>query len=353
MERGPRRSKRLRIIRGEDGEDGGNISSSDEEVDHETFTQMKRRVEVMEKENEELKTALVLKEDLLKQSRLEKENMKNLVKSKENMLEQFQLKKDNMADMVKCPVCLMLPRENKPVPCCPRGHFVCSTCKDRLTRQNLPCPTCRIPMGEGQSLLALAVVKEALHECSLPGCGMKLLFDKIKEHEETCQWRRVRCPGGSRCNRVVPFCQVLTHVQDCNSCKLTEDSDGILKCQVAISKRHIDANVDKDGWKSPVLFFQGQVFFVRIIWRNSCFLCDVMMKGTKEECRGYAAKVSVIDAESGQAMLTTSFSPRPLDAEYEVGFCLSAPKQALSEVWKYEPARNACSIYFRVEFNKL
>ena len=116
------------------GEDGGNISSSDEEVDQETLTQMKRRVEVMEKENEELKTALVLKEDLLKQSRLEKENMKNLGESKENMLEQFQLKKDNMADMVKCPVCLMLPRENKPVPCCPRGHFVCSTCKDRLTR---------------------------------------------------------------------------------------------------------------------------------------------------------------------------------------------------------------------------
>ena len=116
------------------GQDGGNISSSDEEIDHETFTQMKRRVKVMEKENEELKTALVLKEDLLKQSRLEKENMKNLVKSKESILEQFQLKKDNMADMVKCPVCLMLPRENKPVPCCPRGHFVCSTCKDRLTR---------------------------------------------------------------------------------------------------------------------------------------------------------------------------------------------------------------------------
>ena len=81
-----------------------------------------------------MKTVLVLKEDLLKQSRLEKENMKILVESKENMLEQFQLKKDNMADMVKCPVCLMLPRENKPVPCCPRGHFVCSTCKDQLTR---------------------------------------------------------------------------------------------------------------------------------------------------------------------------------------------------------------------------
>ena len=122
------------MIRGEDGGDGGNISSSDEEVDQETFTQMKKRVEMMEKENEELKTVLVLREDLLKQFRLEKENNANLVKSKEDQMEQFQLKMDNMAEMVKCPVCLMLPRENKPVPCCPRGHFVCSTCKDRLTR---------------------------------------------------------------------------------------------------------------------------------------------------------------------------------------------------------------------------
>ena len=334
------------------GEDGGNISSSHEEVDHETLTQMKRRVEVMKRENEELKTALVLKEDLLKQSRLEIENMKNLVKSKENMLEQFQLKKDNMADMVKCPVCLMLPRENKPVPCCPRGHFVCSTCKDRLTRQNLPCPTCRIPMGEGQSLLALAIVEEALHECSLPECGMKLPFDKIKEHEDTCQWRRVRCPGGSRCNHVVPFCQVLTHVEGCNKCKLAEYSDNILQHGVAIYKDHIDANVDGDGWKTLVMFSQGQVFFVRRIWRNGCFLCEVMMKGTKAECRGYVAKVSVLDAESGQAVLTTSFSPRSLDAEYEDGFCLSAPKQALSEVWKYDATRNVCFIYFRVELNK-
>ena len=125
------------MIKGEGGgdlEDGGNISSNDEEVDQEIFTQMKKRVEVMEKGNQELKTALLLGDDLLKQFRLEKENNANLVKSKETQMEEFQLKKDNMADMVKCPVCLLLPRENKPVPCCPRGHFVCSTCKDQLTR---------------------------------------------------------------------------------------------------------------------------------------------------------------------------------------------------------------------------
>ena len=54
------------MIRGEDGgdlEDGGNISFSDEEVDQEVVTQMKKRVEVMQKENEELKAVLVLREE--------------------------------------------------------------------------------------------------------------------------------------------------------------------------------------------------------------------------------------------------------------------------------------------------
>ena len=39
-----------------------------------------------------------------------------------------------LVSLVKCPVCLYLPREDKPVPCCPQGHFVCLTCKDRLVR---------------------------------------------------------------------------------------------------------------------------------------------------------------------------------------------------------------------------
>ena len=36
--------------------------------------------------------------------------------------------------LVECPVCLTLPRENRAVPCCPQGHFLCSPCMDQLTR---------------------------------------------------------------------------------------------------------------------------------------------------------------------------------------------------------------------------
>ena len=36
--------------------------------------------------------------------------------------------------LVECPVCLTMPREDKAVPCCPQGHFVCTPCKDQLIR---------------------------------------------------------------------------------------------------------------------------------------------------------------------------------------------------------------------------
>ena len=48
----------------------------------------------------------------------------------------------------------------------------------------------------------------------------------------------------------------------------------------------------------------------------------------------------------------TSSPPRPLDAENEVGFCLSTSKEALSDVWRYEASGEVYHIEFRVEMNK-
>ena len=76
--------------------------------------------------------------------------------------------KEEQQKIVECSICKMLPREG-PVPCCPRGHFVCSPClkkwresQDKKDR----CPTCRSPMGTGTSLLAITVIKNALHKCT-------------------------------------------------------------------------------------------------------------------------------------------------------------------------------------------
>merc|ERR1712192_72336 len=54
--------------------------------------------------------------------------------------------------LVECPVCLSLPREDRAVPCCPKGHFICSSCLENLISEGKPanCPKCRVPMGEGR-----------------------------------------------------------------------------------------------------------------------------------------------------------------------------------------------------------
>ena len=101
-------------------------------------------------------------------------------------------------------------------------------------------------------------------------------------------------------------------------------------------------------WDIDVLDFQSEVFFLRSIWRNERLLCEVIMKGSKEECRGLKTYVSLLDAKSEQVMVTTIFPPRPLDVKNEEGFGFSDSKQALSEAWESEAGGEDCD-KFRVE----
>ena len=75
---------------------------------------------------------------------------------------------EEQASILECSICKTLPRDG-PVPCCPRGHFVCSPClkqwQESQANRNT-CPTCRCSMGTGKSLLAVTVIKHALHSCS-------------------------------------------------------------------------------------------------------------------------------------------------------------------------------------------
>ena len=68
-------------------------------------------------------------------------------------------------------------------------------------------------------------------------------------------------------------------------------------------------------------------------------------------CRGFRAKVSLLDAKSDQVMATTIFPPRPLDAKNEEGFGFSVSKQALSEARQSEAGGEDCD-KFRVEITK-
>ena len=145
--------------------------------------------------------------DVQEETGKETRQLKKVVKDLKNRLATKEKVLGELQRMVECPVCLSLPREGPAVPCCPKGHFVCSQCLQQMkAKENHECPTCREPMGEGKSLLAFTVVKQAKHECRLKGCTELIPFDEIKQHEEECNWRLVICPGsGVTCKAMVPF----------------------------------------------------------------------------------------------------------------------------------------------------
>ena len=90
------------------------------------------------------------------------------------------------ADKIECPVCLEIPRSG-PVPVCPNGHFVCKKCKAGS------CPTCRVAMGEGKSLLAVTILESIEHSCKFEDCDEKFPLAHIEKHEEVCLCRLVNC----------------------------------------------------------------------------------------------------------------------------------------------------------------
>jgi len=331
----------------------------DQKLLEEDRGQLKEERKYLEKERKSVKEMKTKVEEEKvkveeKQIKVEKERVK--VEEERSKLERMSKEQQKL---VKCSVCFTLPREDRAVPCCPQGHFICSPCMDQSTRQGrleCPTPTCRLPMGK--SPLALTVVKNAQHECRLQGCSVSLPFDEIKEHEK-CAWRLVICPGsGAACTAMVPLCTVMTHVQNCPNCVWPPkqyDANG--------AGMHSDYwTMDKaracDGrcvnWKAEILQLdEGSVFFVRLSRKGDIFMIDVVMKGTKEDCKELMVEVSILDTVSRKSMFKAIFQPRPITNQNEADFCLLVPERAVSQVWKHDMLKESYQIDYLVKIVKL
>ena len=241
--------------------------------------------------------------------------------------------------LVECPVCLMTPREG-PVPCCPQGYLVCVRCLSKLKGEGrVNCPTCRGPMGQGKSLLAFAVAEQVQHECRHLGCTRLLPFDQIEQHEGGCDWRLIACPSSSkRCRAMIPFCHVENHAQECVKIKwppvrISEEGKTV---EVSFSKKKLVSGM----CHVPRAYqFEGFLFFLKICKKKDGgnYTVDVVMKGTKEDCKEFMIEASVLDAKSGKSDMAIKaiFPPRPLEKEYKEGNCLSVPEEVMSGLWKY------------------
>ena len=65
------------------------------------------------------------------------------------------------------------------------------------------------------------------------------------------------------------------------------------------------------NWDTKVLQVeQDSVFFVQVSRKGGIFMFDVVMKGTKEDCKEFVVEASILDAVSGKSMFKASFQPR-------------------------------------------
>jgi len=323
--------------------------------------EMKKALMAMEKGLVEMKkTEVEVKKAEVEKEKIKMEEEKTRMGEEKVRMEKFSREQESL---VECPVCLSLPREDRAVPCCPRGHFVCSPCLNNLFRQGRPrnCPTCSVPMGQGRSLLALTVVKNAQHECGHQGCDVKLNFDQIKDHEEKCVWRLILCPGkGTTCKVRVPFCTVLKHVQTCTDCRWPPkqmDEDGIF-IRNTISKDTVVRQNMNSSWSTKVIQFEGRFFFVRSEKKDENYTVDVVMKGSQEDCENFIVKASLLNvetlySESGKSVIKSLFHPRPLTDQNEATYCLSVPEKGVSKVWKFDETEERYHIRFLVKIVKL
>ena len=238
-----------------------------------------------------------------------------------------------LQEKVECPVCLVAPREG-PVPCCPVGHIVCSPCLTRLRGEGKEeCPTCRAPMGEGESALAKVIIEQMVHQCSLESCEEMVAFKGYKEHQASCQYRLVICPGMSpACNEMVSLCKLEDHAKICQGMELSENLKQGMMFWVP------EDVVESDGlvWKTEQFKGTNGVFFFNMGKPNYHYSLEVVMLGSEEDCWKNTMEVSVMGPDSDTADIQSRFRPRPIGLTNDTdGFCLIFKQESLAKIWKY------------------
>ena len=237
---------------------------------------------------------------------------------------------DDMWSQLKCPVCLQLPR-GPPIPMCPRGHYVCYSCKTPH------CPSCGDSMGDFTSLLALPLIHHMEHQCRFPGCDTQLPLRSLAAHEEDCQQRLVACPGsGLHCQQSLSFSRLEHHVGECRDIiteELTSPESGFT---LSLSKKKNMTVVS--GWPSQYFWFDDRQFFIVMGRRNGVMEVEVVGVGSKTEMQEYLAEIAVLNPVT-KVGFQSKMSPKAIKKERvrDSGrMSLTVPETVLADILQKE-----------------
>jgi len=253
-----------------------------------------------------------------------------------------------LKDKIECPVCMDLPRSG-PVPVCPNGHFVCKTCR----RDS--CPTCRIPMGTGESLLASTLLENIKHKCRFVDCNENLPAEAIEKHEAACSQRTVSCPFPT-CPMEVPLPNLLEHLKSSKRCSI-EEQDPLALGTVDWNSRNFRipgyVSFAKDvKWKVHIYSFSSELFaiFPRISEKQIFFV--IVMFASEIECSKFNVEIIVHAEESHPLDSKTENvkfqgSPLSVDAKGEHN-CFGCSERLMAKILKKSATGDRFIMSFKI-----
>jgi len=249
---------------------------------------------------------------------------------------------------VECPVCYDVPKQ-APVPVCPNGHVVCQGCKRDL------CPTCRVRMGLGTSLLAVTVIENIPHSCEFQiyGCQASCSIISLPNHQASCPYRAVKCPNFN-CAERVPLTLLAEHtLRRCihNGTFYSTPLSNSYNYIIPANQTDQFDNRRNSTWRPDGITFDGKNFFLKITrkGKKAMWYFYVQMAGSEEEARQYTATIYVfrtsvgVDGRNSHRFIG-DICPIDLvstDRAAESGYCCVLTDAQMKRVFTEGPSREA------------
>ena len=243
-----------------------------------------------------------LKRKMVEQRMEFRASRKRMKKMHEDEVQNLKNKIKKLKERVECPVCLQVPRSG-PVSVCPNGHVVCKDCR------RYSCPTCRTPVGEGKSLLALTVIENFDHDCQFEECKQCLPLWEVEQHEQVCPERTVTCPDVD-CRVKLPLSGLVSHLSRSDFCCYDVFPTVLAAGHDWVRKNLIDLAL---GWAMSSYSFDGQTFTVIPSKSDGQYYFALVMFGTRAECGKYKVEMVAhqLGTEATASAVSFSFCGNP------------------------------------------
>ena len=161
------------------------------------------------------------------------------------------------------------------------------------------------------SQVAATIIQRIQHPCDFreSGCNARCDINTISEHEESCNYRLVRCPHWA-CDDQASVRVLSNHVLS-NECSDNHRSKSLPYQEEMEYTRALDDHEGNSNWRPSMLMYDGVTFYLQVEkHQDKQWYFYVQMEGSASECQKYETKLSVckFPARRGNPSATTERS---------------------------------------------